>query len=283
MRALLVQPNLPADERWAPAAQRTNLQEMVNLTLVGLNREHRPIHVVVWPETVISTPEGQDKLLDEDIERELKRIGRPLIMGRVGAATSPHAYQNRAVLLDPEGRYVGYSAKRILVPIAESPIAWPWRNQDGPSVRHAEAAEEEGPLQLGPSSLSVVFCYEALFPASVTARKTEGTIAIVNLVNDSWFAGENVSRQQLAYSRFRAIETRLPLLRVAHGGISAVVDPWGRVTQALGSGMTGTLVVELPNRTSPRVAIEGLILFGCAAVGACTVSALFSLFWRFTQ
>lgn len=75
--------------------------------------------------------------------------------------------------------------------------------------------------------------FEVLFPGIVARRRTPDSVAIVNLADDSWAAGESATRHLTNVARFRAIEQRLPLLRVAHGGLSAVVDEWGRVTHEL--------------------------------------------------
>jgi apolipoprotein N-acyltransferase len=77
-------------------------------------------------------------------------------------------------------------------------------------------------------SITPALCYEVLFPQIVAARRSPDSLAILNLADDSWVRGETATRQLADFAAFRAIEQRVTLIRVAHGGLSAVVDPFGR-------------------------------------------------------
>ncbi|MGH7338633.1 MAG: hypothetical protein ACREI7_13710 [Myxococcota bacterium] len=90
----------------------------------------------------------------------------------------------------------------------------------GPKV---EEGPPPGPLR-GPIAVTPVLCYEVLFPSIVASRRTPDSVAIVNLADDSWLPGDGASRLLVQLARFRAIEQRLPLVRVAHGGLSGVID-----------------------------------------------------------
>jgi apolipoprotein N-acyltransferase len=71
-------------------------------------------------------------------------------------------------------------------------------------------------------------CFEILFPDEVAQRRHPDSVAILNLADDSWVDGEVVDRQIFAASAFRAVEQRLPLVRVGHGGLSGVINSMGR-------------------------------------------------------
>jgi apolipoprotein N-acyltransferase len=79
-------------------------------------------------------------------------------------------------------------------------------------------------------SITPALCYEVLFPQIVAHRRSPESLAILNLADDSWVSGEMATRQLSRFAAFRAIEQRLTLIRVAHGGLSSVVDEFG-VTQ----------------------------------------------------
>jgi apolipoprotein N-acyltransferase len=88
-------------------------------------------------------------------------------------------------------------------------------------------------------------CYEAIFPGAVVAEGPRPSL-ILNVTNDAWFGATPGPHQHFAQARLRAVEEGLPLVRAANTGISAVVDPYGRVPQALPLGAEGVLDAGVP-------------------------------------
>jgi apolipoprotein N-acyltransferase len=92
-------------------------------------------------------------------------------------------------------------------------------------------------------------CYEAIFPGEVTASPRPGVL--LNVTNDAWFGDSSGPRQHFEAARMRAVEEGLPLARAAGNGISAIVDPYGRVLDRLDLNRRGIVEGGLPRALAP--------------------------------
>jgi apolipoprotein N-acyltransferase len=126
-------------------------------------------------------------------------------------------------------------------------------------------------VQGAPNVLPLI-CYEAIFPgAAVPAGERPGWL--VNVTNDGWFGISSGPYQHLQQARVLAIAEGLPLVRAANTGISAVIDPVGRIIKSLPLGAEGVLDAALPRALPPTLYARFgnglailLVLAGCAAV-----------------
>ncbi len=281
---LLVQPKIPPSERWVRSVQRTNLAIVGRQTHAALAKSSEAPDLVLWPETVVTNPVEEDSALRGHLLGWVDRIGVPVILGAVRSSRSDPdgRYRNSALWLDPGQGIVAQFDKTRAIPVIESATRFPGRQELSALMglsaltRYVEEGTDQRPLR-GSASFAVALCFEALYPGLVTARRDGDTLAILNLANDSWFVSEAPSRQQVAFVAFRAIEQRLWLLRVAHGGISAVIDPYGRVVAELPFDTKGTLTVsvspESPPTVAERLALAGLLLAG-ASLGWIAAAAI---------
>ena len=111
-----------------------------------------------------------------------------------------------------------------------------------------------------------LICYEAIFPHGL--RAPEGRPEwLVQVTNDAWFGTASGPYQHFAQARVRAIEQGLPLARAANTGISAMIDPHGRVVASLGLGETGYVDAALPAALSITglCALRGYSRIDCSA------------------
>jgi apolipoprotein N-acyltransferase len=110
-----------------------------------------------------------------------------------------------------------------------------------------------------------------LFPGIAARRRTSESVALVNLADDSWLPGAEASHRLTQLARFRAIEQRLALIRLAHGGLSVIVDEFGRVTRELPLDTYASMRLSLHPMPPP-------IFFERAAILALPVAS-FSIVW----
>ncbi|HNT98935.1 MAG TPA: apolipoprotein N-acyltransferase, partial [Elusimicrobiales bacterium] len=93
--------------------------------------------------------------------------------------------------------------------------------------------------------LSAGICYESVFPYLSRVDSLKGADLLVNMTNDGWYLDTAGPHQHFAANVFRAAENRRPMLRAANNGISAFIDPWGRVTHRLDLDEPGVLSAEV--------------------------------------
>jgi apolipoprotein N-acyltransferase len=93
-----------------------------------------------------------------------------------------------------------------------------------------------------------MICYEDILPAFVRRLWNRGGAAeaLVNITNDSWYGDTHEPLIHLVLATFRTIETRRALIRSTNTGISAFVDPAGRIVKRTGQWTKETLVDEVP-------------------------------------
>lgn len=283
VRLLLVQPNLPRGERWAASQQALHLERIGAYTARALRDEGVVPSAIVWPENLLTTPLDVDPALSRALQEHVDRLGLPVVLGAAESAhgSTPRTYRSAVLWVEPGRGAVARLHKERAVPVVEAMASSPIEAAiarafggagRGPKVEEAPAPQS--PFQAG-FELTPVLCFEALFPGVVARRRNPASLALLHLADDSWVGGTVATRQLLAFAHFRAIEQRLTLLRLAHGGLSAVVDPFGRVTRELPLDAYAHALAEL--QPSARAAFRErgalLALPGAVALGVWWITS----------
>jgi apolipoprotein N-acyltransferase len=203
-------------------------------TLTESAAVHRP-DLVIWPET--ATPFFfQERGPRRDAVRELaERNGIHLLFGSPAfLRTSGGALLelNRAYLVSPSGTELGSYDKIQLVPFGEYvPYAsiFFFVNRIVEAVGTVVPGVTPTVFRLPTAQFGVAICYEDVFPALSRRFIHGGGDFLVNVTNDAWYGPTSAPEQHLAHATFRAVENRVPLVRAANTGFSAIIDPDGRI------------------------------------------------------
>ncbi|WP_245695565.1 apolipoprotein N-acyltransferase [Actinopolyspora saharensis] len=239
---------------------------------VEAGRVARP-DLVVLPEQVGSWgPERRDPALRDVVES----LGVPVVVGGL-ATNSTGELSNRIVRWGPgEGAGEEY-VKQHLVPFAEK---IPMRSVAGavsPFVRRFDrdmvSGDEPGVLNAGPVRLGVGICYDVAYDDVFRGAARAGANLFAVPTNNAWYGRSEMSYQQLAMSRLRAVEHGRSMLVAATSGVSAVVRPDGSVAQRTDLFTADALVAEVPLRTStpPATSIGEYVTWAVAALGVLAV------------
>jgi apolipoprotein N-acyltransferase len=248
LRVAMVQANLGAENVDVPRSEFSRRHQI--MTHAAL-REHDDIDLVVWPES------GYGRALRRS-DRDLTRVSRgapvQLLFGAntVAFHDQGRSIYNSAILTSTTGQLADRFDKIELLMFGETlplvdtiPQLKAWFPQSGRFTRGA--AYEPIELQDGTSLLPMI-CYEDIIPAFVRRMWTRGGPAalLVNLTNDSWYGDTHEPTTHLALATFRTLETRRAMVRSTNTGISAIVDPTGRIVARTGQRTRETLVFDVP-------------------------------------
>lgn len=248
LRAAILQGNIPQNRKWDP-----DYQEETISTYEALTREaaRSRIDVAVWPETAAPFFFQLGGPLAERVRSLSRETGLWLVVGSPGFERGPAGESrlfNRAYVLSPGGETAGHYDKVKLVPFGEYV---PGRRLlfflDKLVAGGGEFVPGPGPvaLPLANRRAGVLVCYEAIFPDLVRRFVDGGADVLLNLTNDAWYGRTSAPGQHLAMAALRAVENRVPLLRAANTGFSAVVHPDGRIAQRTELFERGYLVADL--------------------------------------
>jgi apolipoprotein N-acyltransferase len=146
-------------------------------------------------------------------------------------------YYNSAYFLDRGGFLTGIYDKIHLVPFGEYiPLKrlFSFVETISKDVSAFAPGNDYRVVEIGGHPANAIICFEAVFPPLVRRFVQKGSQLIINLTNDGWYGDSAAPYQHLAISRFRAVENRRYLLRSTNSGISAFIEPTGRLQAATG-------------------------------------------------
>ena len=266
----IVQPNAAQQSKWDPEMALDFYERQLAMTTAAPAPGAQAPNLTLWPETAISWIVEPGALVLEQIAAtagaqtvalgvlrlEEGRLYNSMVLLGAGSG-APQVYDKHHLV--PFGEYIPFAplARRIGLRALADIIGSGFVAGPGPRL-----------LDFGPLGLGLpLICYEAVFAHDVNAAP-ERPDFLLQITNDAWFGKYGGPQQHLAQARMRAIEQGLPLMRSANTGISAMIDPYGRITASLPMGMQGfldsPLAASLPPTLYSRTgdAPLGLLLAG---------------------
>lgn len=243
----LVQTNIGAQDKAADPEEFVNRHRDMSQALIAARPD---IDLIVWPESAYNklVPRAEPHIAAQIMQD----IDRPLLFGALTYDYREGSQRifNSLLLASERGEIVSvYDKIELLVfgetypfsatlPALDRIFGTNWFTH-GTSLRH---------LQLADHSLLPMICYEDILPNLVRRmwRSSGPASVLVNGTNDSWYGDTHQPMIHLALASFRSIETRRALIRSTNTGISAIVDPAGRIVQRTGQWERGTLIADVP-------------------------------------
>ena len=252
-RIAVIQPNILQKEKWRPENRDKIVRKLLSLCRKSL--EQHP-DIIVWPEAALPLLLENQPLIFNRLRhfstdnRVSLMLGSPRL---IKSKKRPGKTLYNAIFLISPGRQLQIYNKIKLVPYGEfTPLAtlFPFISKIVPGLSYSPGKKilnfKLQQLKIAPS-----VCFEGVFPAFTAGFFAAGADLLINLTNDAWFGDSPGPRQHLANIRLRALENNCTIVRCANTGISAIINPAGKIEQFLPLGQEGILYTEITNRHQP--------------------------------
>jgi apolipoprotein N-acyltransferase len=228
--ALAIQPNMNEEERWSAESAARERDHLITLSLEGAMRAGAKL--ILWPEVPGPIYYYRDPTLRDEATTLTRSAQSFFLFGTVGE--TPQGPLNSAVMISPGGDFVDRYDKINLVPFGEFiPPFFSFVNRITQEAGDFVPGKRIVVFPVNDHRLGTFICYESAFPAEVRQFARQGAQLLVNLSNDGYFGHSAAREQHLSIARMRAAENRRWLLRVTNDGVSAAIDPAGRIAQRL--------------------------------------------------
>ena len=250
--ALLVQPDIPIQDgaMWTKEYFQGTLRDLTAASLHPTGehpageKQGRRYDLIVWPESP-SPFYTNDPLFRDAVSAMARQSGSWVVAGSIGIAPAMHAAMNSggqnsqifnsAALVSPQGEWVGRYDKVHLVPFGEYlpfPQVFAFAGGLTKEVGEFQRGASRTPLDAGGERLGMLICYESIFPDEVRQGPLLGAQVLVNISNDGWYGDSGAWKQHLQQTQMRAIENGRWLLAGTNTGMTASIDPYGRIVAA---------------------------------------------------
>lgn len=231
IKVALAQGNIPQDIKWNPA-----FQEDTVAIYERLSRRTRgtAVDLIVWPESSLPFFFQKELVYSSRVSALARETGASLVVSSpaIEQGNDRDLLLNSAFMIAPDGATVGRSDKVHLVPFGEYvPLAklLPFVNKMVQGIGDFSSGSDVFPLQAVACKTGILICFEGIFPEISREYVVKGADVLVNITNDAWFGDSSAPYQHLSMTVFRAVENRVPLIRSANTGVTAIIDSRGHI------------------------------------------------------
>ena len=232
--------------------KKLNSNEIGNIArkFLELSKTDNEVDLIIWPENAIPIFLSENQDIRLMLMQELEN-SKNLLVGDLIIKNENDIY-NSAVLINEDGKITSSYDKVHLVPFGEYlPLTKYLTKFNFLKILTNEKGLSRGksyePIGTPLGQARVLICYEIIFSNEVIRSEIRPNF-IVNLSNDAWFNDNSGPYQHFSNAKFRSVENGLPLIRSSNKGISAVIDPYGRVIKKLTLNEEGSIYSRLPEK-----------------------------------
>jgi len=241
--ALLEQQNIPIQANWTRDYFENTLLDLTSRSVKAAG-DARPVgkaDLTIWPESPAPFYTS-DPLFQNAVGAMARQAQTWVVAGSIGVEPAMHSggqesrVFNSAALVNPQGEWVGRYDKVHLVPFGEYlpfPRLFSFAGGLTKEVGEFSRGTSRSPLDAGSRRLGVFICYESIFPGEVRQFAAQGAQVFVNISNDGWYGDSGAWKQHLQQTEMRAIENDRWVLLTTNTGLTAAIDPAGRVVAQL--------------------------------------------------
>ena len=286
MKIAVVQGNIEQDKKWSPAMRLKTIEIYTALSEQAIAQREKAPDLLVWPETalpfLISDNPYFNQLKKQLITKQKIWLlaGAPFyekIAGNKSLQTKKKFLSyNSAYLFTPEGDIGGRYDKQHLVPFGEYIPLSKYLTLPGPLVENIgdfSVGKPVSPMSCQSAEIGVLICFESIFPKLARDWTSGGANLLVNITNDAWFGRSSAPWQHLSMAVFRAVENRRSLARSANTGVSAIIDPLGRMAATSPLFQPFYLVAEVPLLQEKTIFVSFGYYFGLLCLLVCIPGA----------
>jgi apolipoprotein N-acyltransferase len=289
--AVMLQQNLPVgnEESWTKPNFEATLADFVQRSEHPSPPPAIAPDLILWPESPAPFF-ASDPVFREAVGGMARASHAWVVTGSIGvenptAGATKSKEFNSAQLVSPSGEFLQRYDKNHLVPFGEYV---PFRDVFSFAAGLTEAVGDfthgtsREPLEAGDHKLGVFICYESIFPGEVRQLPKEGAQLLVNISNDGWYGDSGAWAQHLNQARMRAIENERWLLRDTNTGLTASIDPYGRVVASIPRHERTTLIApyKLIPDTTMYSEYGDWLPWLCAIISAGVLLARFTILSR---
>lgn len=266
MKIGLIQPNIPQDEKWDPAS----MEKQVDFFAQAVESLEKHVDLIVWPEAGFTKVLNNADTFLPPAQIGISQEGQAITL--LGATTESFTanrrqYYNSAVLVHSSGIILGRYHKTHLVPFGEYiPLEklFPFLKPLAVIGDFAPGLETE-PLALADWNVAPLICYEDIFPELSRSMVRQNAHLLINMTNDAWYGYSSAPFQHVAMAQFRSAETKRAMVRATNTGVSAIIDPAGRLLLSTPIFERGVISYQVPLLTGQTLYVK----FGDWFVAAC--------------